>query len=131
MTFKFQIKARFTGAVMFEAELDASFESRPGSVKLGEAVKAAYLEGANLRGANLGKDFNANSLIARVTRITDTYEFFAFDTDKGIVIKAGCRLMLLSDYRAHIADNYPNTEKARETTDILDFIEMRAEKVLK
>ena len=53
MTFKFQIKARFTGAVIFEADLDDLHESKPDSVKLGEAVRAARMVNANLRGADL------------------------------------------------------------------------------
>ena len=191
MSFKFQIKARFTGAVMFEADLDNLHESKPDSVKLGEAVRAALmvnanlvdadlrdadlrcadlegadlegaylvdanlryaylvganleganlgdadlegadlrgadLEGAYLEGANLGKDFKINSLIARVTRLIDPYEFFAFDTNGGVVIKAGCRLMTPSDYRVHVGKEYPDTDKSTETIVILDFIEKRA-----
>ena len=141
MTFKFQIKARFTGAVIFEADLDDLHESQPDSVKLGEAVKAALmvnanlvganlvcanLRDANLEGADLGEDFKINSLIARVTRLIDPYEFFAFDTNRGVVIKAGCRLMTPSDYRVHVGKEYPDTDKAAETIAILDFIEKRA-----
>ncbi|MGB8630416.1 MAG: pentapeptide repeat-containing protein [Xanthobacteraceae bacterium] len=55
---KFEIKHRFTGAVLFTAELEAEFESKPFSVQIGAAVKlalkaGAYLDGADLAYANL------------------------------------------------------------------------------
>ncbi len=52
-TFKFAIKAWLGGKVLFEAELDTKLEGSSEQVKLGEAVKAAYLQGAYLRGADL------------------------------------------------------------------------------
>ena len=175
-----KIKSRFSGAVLFETEIAAEFESRSYSFWLGLAVKAAYLSGvdlsgaylsdadlrgaylrdadlsgANLRGAYLrdadlrgaylsdadlrGADLRdadlsgANlrgakiiCLIARLTRINDPYEFFAFQTDNGLIIRAGCRTMSLAEYRTHIELTYPDTLKAEETTAILDFIEARA-----
>jgi len=38
---------------------------------------------------------------------------------------AGCRWMTIPDYRAHVAAEYPGTDKARETLDILDYFERR------
>ena len=59
----YQIKNRFTGAVMFECELGAELETASAGVKLGASVKLALkaradlaranLAGANLTGANL------------------------------------------------------------------------------
>ena len=54
---KFEIKNRFTGAVQFNAEINAEKETSD-SVKIGLAVKCAVnsgadLSGADLRGANL------------------------------------------------------------------------------
>ena len=88
-------------------------------------LRGADLRGANLRGANLGNDRKAVGLIARVTRIYEPYEFFAWRTDKGDIIKAGCRFMSVDEYRAHVAKEYPGTTKAAETLAILDFIEAR------
>ena len=53
---KHQIKNRFTGAVLFEADVPEGTESGLiARVALEQAVAAdAYLRGANLRGANLG-----------------------------------------------------------------------------
>jgi hypothetical protein len=50
---KFQIKSRFDASVIFECELDASFETKHSSIQLGAAVKIAYAEKKNLRGAYL------------------------------------------------------------------------------
>jgi hypothetical protein len=57
---KVQIKKRYTDAVQFECELDASLEAESHSVRLGAAVKLAIiaradLAGADLAGANLAR----------------------------------------------------------------------------
>ncbi|WP_425639978.1 pentapeptide repeat-containing protein [Agrobacterium radiobacter] len=49
---KFDILNRFSGEVLFSAEISASADEMP-SVKLGMAVKVAVKEKANLHGANL------------------------------------------------------------------------------
>ena len=49
---EYEIKHRYTGAVIYTADIDAS-ESAPESVKLGLAVIAALKAGANLRYADL------------------------------------------------------------------------------
>lgn len=88
----------------------------------GDGGKRANLTGANLTGANLvgGKIV---ALVARVTRIIDPYEFFAWRTNKGDMIAAGCRFFSVANYRAHVAREYPGTPKAAETLRILDFFE--------
>ena len=43
----------------------------------------------------------------------------------GVKVVAGCRWFTVAEYRAHIEVEYPGTDKARETSDILDFIEAR------
>ena len=97
--------------------------------RLGDGGKRADLRGANLSGvylsgANLsGKKIS--TVLARATR-SDGYEFIAFATDGGIIIRAGCRTFSPDEYRAHVAATYPGTDKAIETADILDFIELRA-----
>ena len=48
-----------------------------------------------------------------------------FQTDPGHVIRAGCRTMTIDGYRAHVASDYPDTDKARETLGILDFFAAR------
>ena len=59
---KFQIKNRWTGSVIFTAEIDAD-ESAPRSIKLGLAVHIAVNEKAPLRGADLsGADLRGADL---------------------------------------------------------------------
>jgi hypothetical protein len=50
---KAEIKSRWTGGVLFTAELAASYASKPDDVKLGAAVKEAVKARANLTGADL------------------------------------------------------------------------------
>ena len=91
----------------------------------GADLGGADLRGAYLGGADLGGGRRITGLISRVTRIEDEYEFFAWRTDKGDFIKAGCRFMSVDEYRSHVAASYPNTTKSSETLAILDFIEAR------
>ena len=104
-----EIKNRFTGAVILRLDV--------------ADLRGADLRGANLRGANLDGNKKCVALIARVTRIEDPYEFFAWRTDGGDMVKAGCHFFTMAEYRAHVAATYPGTTKAAETLRILDFIE--------
>ena len=93
-------------------------------------LSVADLYGANLYGANLYgarlKDSEIDSLIASATRL-DGYTFLALRlSDDTVKIAAGCRWMTPDEYRAHVSAEYPDTDKARETLDIIDFIERRA-----
>jgi len=172
---KYEIKNRFSGAVMFTAEIDCALDELP-SIKLGLAVRVAvksradlrganlsganlsganlsganlsganlsgaYLRGADLRGANLrgaylsgadlsdaylsGADLSGEKIkriLASVSRINGGYTFNLFDMEAGPPkIVAGCRFMTIDAYRAHVASEYPDTAKARETLRILDF----------
>lgn len=59
----FEIKHRWTGAVLFECELDASFETKSHSIQLGAAVKLAVKARANLSQADLsGADLSGADL---------------------------------------------------------------------
>ncbi len=50
---EFTINNRWTDKAQFACELDDSFKEKSISLQIGEAVKIAYLRGANLRGAYL------------------------------------------------------------------------------
>jgi hypothetical protein len=121
----------------------------PFGVKLGLAVKAACargadLSGADLRGADLSdavlsgadlSDADLRDAVLRGEKITrilasanrlDGYTFYAFELEAGgVKISADCRWFTVAEFRAHILAEYPDTGKARETGDILDFIEAR------
>ena len=106
----------------------------PFGVKLGLAVKAAYASGADLRDAVLrdavlhGAVLHGEKVIrilASANRL-DGYTFYAFELEVGgVKISAGCRWFTVAEFRAHVLAEYPDTAKARETGDILDFIEAR------
>jgi uncharacterized protein YjbI with pentapeptide repeats len=119
--------ANLAGAYLARAYLDGAYLDGAYLARANLArayLDGAYLDGAYLAGAALAGGSKITRLIARATR-SDGYEFFAWDTDQGVMIKAGCRLMSPEQYRAHIAAEYPDTDKARETADILDFIAAR------
>jgi hypothetical protein len=105
--------ADLSGAVLSGADLSSSN-------LIGVSLSNAVLSNVDLIGAKIIR------LVARIMRINDPYEFIAFETDNGLIIRAGCRTMSIADYRTHIEREYPDTDKAEETTAILDFIETRA-----
>jgi hypothetical protein len=129
--------ADLSGAKLYGADLsdaDLSFADLSGAKLYGADLSGAKLYGADLSSALLSRadlsrakigEYTIEKLVARATR-SDGYEFFGFMTDNGTIIRAGCRTMTPKEYRAHIAKEYPDTEKARETLDILDFINKRA-----
>jgi hypothetical protein len=107
------IGANLTGANLIGANLDGANLTRANLI-------GANLDGANLIGAKVKR------LVARATR-SDGYEFFAWDReDQPLMIRAGCRSFTVPEFRAHVARSYSDTAKARETLDILDYIEKRA-----
>ena len=139
-TIDFPIRSRWSGEIMFAAKIEAD-ETSPMGVKIGLAVKraigsGAYLSGANLLGANLSRadlsgakvrDEPVARVFASVSRLCDPYTFFAFELETGgVKILAGCRWFAVAEFVAHVAKEYPDTEKAAETLAILDFIQARA-----
>ncbi len=161
LTVTHEIRNRWTGAVLFAAAVDASLTigRRIGltvrlaietgadltdAVLTGAALRRADLTGADLTGADLtgavltGADLTGAALrgakiikvIARAVR-SDGYEAIAFATDKGVVIRMGCRTWFGTDAgRAHVAtyaERSDRTEEiAAETLAILDFIDASA-----
>ena len=139
MAFNYQIKNRFSGAVMFEAELDASFERESEGVKLGAAVKLAVKAGADLAGADLaGADLagaylagaylaRANLARANLARANDAIHLgypnswvaFAWHREGALMVQVGCRSMTLADGRAYWA----NKDNRREVWAALDYAE--------
>lgn len=104
---KFPIKNRYTGAVQFEGELEARYESASYGVQLGAAVKQAIAAHANLAGAsladanltraNLAGAYLAGADLAHAYLIDGGQErrgylFWAWRHKDGhVVYRAGCR----------------------------------------
>jgi hypothetical protein len=139
---QFEIKNRFTGDVQFTAEIECGDDASY-SFKLGLAVLVAVKSGADLRGADLsradlsgaylsradlrGADLRGEKIkriLASVYRVSDGYTFNLFEMEVGPPkIVAGCRFLTVADYAAHVAKEYPDTVKARETLRILDYFD--------
>jgi hypothetical protein len=124
------ISAKLSGADLSDACLiGANLTSADLS---GANLTSADLSGARLNGAALsGADLNGRKvvrLVARLWRIEDPYEFFGFAIEGSDepLIRAGCRTMMLGEYRQHVAKEYPGTTSAAETLAILDYIEARS-----
>jgi len=105
------------GGTLIDADLSEA--NLRGAVLIG-----AVLIGADLRGAKYQDDTLA-ARIAAADRM-DGYTFHMFRLDDGShKVMAGCRWLAIPEYRAHVAKEYPDTTKARETLDILDYFEKR------
>ena len=122
--------ANLEGANLRGANLRGAYLE--GANLVGANLRGAYLEGANLvdaylEGANLrGAKWGFAQPVARATRTNDEHEFFLWRSLwGGHAIKAGCRLMSLTEYREHIESKYPDSAKAKETGAILDYFEAR------
>jgi hypothetical protein len=94
------------------------------AVLRGAVLSDADLSGAVLRDAVLSGKKVAR-ILASVNRVCGGYTFNLFEMQEGApLIAAGCRLMTLPDYRAHVAAEYPDSAKARETLRILDYFDV-------
>jgi len=121
-------RADLSGAILSGADLSGANLSRAN-------LSGANLSGANLSGANLSRANLSGATIhgepvtrcfARVPR-DDGYTFLAMQLETGgVKIAAGCRWFTVAEFRAHVAAEYPGTDKATETLWILDAIERRA-----
>jgi hypothetical protein len=118
--------ANLRGADLSRADLwgaDLSGANLGGADLSGANLGGADLTRANLTGAVINAD-KLDRLLARATRVIDGHDFFLFALQDGLPkIKAGCRWMTIAEYRAHVAAKYPETDKARETLNILNYFE--------
>ena len=128
-----QIKHWLTGAILWEGEAPTLKDALEAAVAARANLTGANLAGADLAGADLAgaiiRGDKIIRLVAQAQRLTlgDQYTFFAFELETGgVKIHAGCRWFTIPEFRAHVADQYPDTDKAEETLAIIDFIERRA-----
>lgn len=122
-------RANLTGACLAGADLAGA--DLAGANLVGADLARANLDGADLAGANLDganvRGERVSRVIARLSREIDPYSFVAFELQAGgVKVLAGCRWFTVAEYRAHVAADYPDTDKATETARILDYIEARA-----
>jgi len=97
----------------------------------GADLRGANLTGADLAGANLGRanlrgakygDDTLDAYVASADREDYVFRLLRLADGSHKVI-AGCRWMTIPDYREHVAAEYPDTPKARQTLAILDYFE--------
>jgi len=94
---QFEIRNRWTGAVQFTAEIDATYDT-PRRVKIGLAVKWARRTGADLRGADLsgadlsGADLRGADLRGAVLRGADLSGAVLRDADLSGAVLRGADL---------------------------------------
>ena len=132
----FKAGANLTGADLTRADLAGA--NLTGAYLTGADLAGADLAGAYLAGADLTRAYLAGAkikgepvkrLLAQAERLTpgDAYTFRAWEVEAGgTMIEAGCRWLSIPDFRAHVAAEYPHTDKAVETLAILGFLEARA-----
>ena len=124
-----ETRANLSGANLYGADLygaDLYGANLYGADLSGANLSRADLYGANLSGAKVRGE-PVDRLITQVNRQIDPYAFYAFMLrDQSVKVLAGCRWFTVAEFRAHVASEYPDTPKAVETLDILDFIELRA-----
>lgn len=116
---KYEIKTRFSGGVIYTAEIEAD-ENAAKAIKLGLAVRAAYLSGAYLSGANLsGANLSDASHIIDLGQRSDGYQFYAQIREGKIWILAGCRYMSIKDAAKHWKDTREDTPLGNESQQLL------------
>jgi hypothetical protein len=109
-------RAYLSGAYLSDADLSGADLSRA-------YLRDADLSGADLSGAHLS-GHKVKRLLASANRVQGGYTFLLFEMeDIGPMVSAGCRFLSVVDYRAHVATEYPDTDKARETLRILDYFD--------
>ena len=105
--------ANLHGAILRRADLS------------GADLSGANLRGANLRGAKIRDGMILGRNIGQATRGVDSYVFHGFEIEDSsdIYIFAGCRSFTLTEFKAHVAAEYPDTEKASKTLACLAYLE--------
>ena len=138
---KYEIKNRFSGHVLFTAELGAEYESKPQSAQIGVAVKFAYKAGANLRGAELRganlrdanlrgadgekiKTIGPRPLIQYGPIGSEQRTVLAWGTDHGVYVKAGCFWNTLDKFKAAVEETHGTNEHGQEYRAFIGLVEI-------
>ena len=122
---KFEIKSRFSGAVLFSLETE--------SIKL--CVEAAVKSRADLRGANLGGAKLADDLTLVGERPVFTLGpigsradlFIGYVTNQGLRVRAGCFFGAPEEFTSALEAEHGTNAFAREYLRALELLELHAE----
>lgn len=111
---QFEIRHRYTGAVLYAG----------GGEALRDVVVAAVKAGADLRGADLGGE----RPILQIGPIGSRADYLvAYMTDVGVRIAAGCFSGSLDEFRAAVAETHGDGIHGREYAAAIQVIEAHAE----
>jgi uncharacterized protein YjbI with pentapeptide repeats len=125
---KFEIKHRFTGAILFSLETESMKLCVEAAVKVRANLGGAYLEDANLKGADLGGAnlARANLAVAYLAAhlgYPNGWSAFAWVKDNQVRVQVGCRNFTLAEGRAYWAGQ----KNRREVLAALDYAERIAD----
>ena len=142
---KHPIKHRYTGAVLFEADIpDGTPSGLVVRAALEQATKArayldgaylagAYLAGADLAGANLaganlaGANLAGNRPIFQIGPIGSRSAYLAaYLTDQGVILKTGCFTGSVKEFETKLQAEHGDNEHAQEYRAALALIDVHA-----
>ena len=126
---QYEIKHRWTGAVLFTAALGAEYEAKSDGVTLGAAIKLAFraradLTGANLAGADLAGAYLAGAFLAGADAVIDagtpnSWRAVGWRRDGTLRVRVGCRDFTVAEGREY----WRGKSERREVMAALDYIE--------
>ena len=147
---KYAIKHRYTGEVLFEADIPddtpSGLQCRVALEKAttdranldGADLDGAYLTGANLAGANLAGAYLAGAIVRDQKLIgsrpvfqispigSRCAQFVSYITEAGVLLNAGCFWGTVEEFRAKLADTHGDNDHAKEYNAALLMIETHA-----
>ena len=112
-----EIKHRWTGAILFSADVDASLATQ--GLRLGAAVKLAINAGADLAHAYLARAYLARANGVIDAGLPNGWRCVGWLKDGVIQLRVGCRDKTLAEGRAYWAGK----DDRREVLAALDYIE--------
>ncbi len=120
---KFEIKSRWDDSVLYTADIP---DDTPSDMRTHVALEKATTERADLSGADLRDDLKlagdrAVLCIGPIGSVGRT--IFAWITDKGLRIEAGCFFGTRDEFLAILAETHGDNEHAREYKAALTLID--------
>ena len=123
---KYKIKHRYTGAVLFEADI---LDNTPSGMVVRAALEQATKARANLAGANLaGANLAGKRSVFQIGPIGSRCAYFvAYLTSKGVILKAGCFTGSVAEFETKLQDEHGDNKHAQEYRAALQLIKVHAE----
>ena len=122
---KYAIKHRYTGAVLYEADIP---DDTPSGLQCRVALEKATAARANLARANLdGKKLLGTRPVFQIGPIgSRCAQFVSYITEAGVLLNAGCFWGTVDEFRAKLADTHGDNEYAKEYNAALLMIDAHA-----